>query len=211
MWVLQFFAWGINKHGVIDQRAALVKTHWAFIAQYDSQLIERGPVMQLDDTSIVTGSTHIVELDSMEEAEKFVNEEPFAQAGLFESIIFHRFQLELGRTQFDFESIPDYPRYFIYCLANKGQEDKRQKLAEAHESYCHKFDANFVCRGSIFSEAYSWMGSVFFMEVPGQDKIAAFLADEPYKAAGLYEKTDIHRWTMGGPRNLNPSGAPIND
>ena len=211
MWVLQFFAWGINKHGVIDQRAALVKTHWAFIAQYDSQLIERGPVMQLDDTSIVTGSTHIVELDSLEEAEKFVNEEPFAQAGLFESIIFHRFQLELGRTQFDFESISDYPRYFIYCLANEGQEDKRQKLAEAHESYCHKFDANFVCRGSIFSEAYSWMGSVFFMEVPGQDKIAAFLADEPYKAAGLYEKTDIHRWTMGGPRNLNSSGAPIND
>ena len=42
------------------------------------------------------------------------------------------------------------------------------------------------------------MGSVFFMEVPSQDKIAAFLADEPYKAAGLYEKTDIHRWTMGG-------------
>ena len=208
---MQFFAWGINKHGVIDQRAALVKTHWAFIAQYDSQLIERGPVMQLDDTSMVTGSTHIVELDSLEEAEKFVNEEPFAQAGLFESIIFHRFQLELGRTQFEFESIPDYPRYFIYCLANEGQADKRQKLAEAHESYCHKFDANFVCRGSIFSEAYSWMGSVFFMEVPGQDKIAAFLADEPYKAAGLYEKTDIHRWTMGGPRNLNPSGAPIND
>ena len=211
MWVLQFFAWGINKHGVIDQRAAVVKTHWAFIAQYDSQLIERGPVMQLDDTSIVTGSTHIVELDSMEEAEKFVNEEPFAQAGLFESIIFHRFQLELGRTQFDFGSIPDYPRYFIYCLANEGQADKRQKLAEAHESYCHKFDANFVCRGSIFSEAYSWMGSVFFMEVSGQDTIAAFLADEPYKAAGLYEKTDIHRWTMGGPRNLNSSGAPISD
>ena len=211
MWVLQFFAWGINKHGVIDQRAALVKPHWAFIAQYDSQLIERGPVMQLDDTSIVTGSTHIDELDSLEEAEKFVNEEPFAQAGLFESIIFHRFQLELGRTQFEFESIPDYPRYFIYCLANEGQADKRQKLAEAHESYCHKFDANFVCRGSIFSEAYSWMGSVFFMEVSGQDKIAAFLADEPYKAAGLYEKTDIHRWTMGGPRNLNSSGAPIND
>ncbi len=195
----------------MDQRAALVKTHWAFIARYDSQLIERGPVMQLDDTSMVTGSTHIVELDSLEEAEKFVNEEPFAQAGLFESIIFHRFQLELGRTQFEFESIPHYPRYFIYCLANEGQEDKWQKLAEAHEAYCHKFDANFVCRGSIFSEAYSWMGSVFFMEVAGQDKIAAFLADEPYKAAGLYEKTDIHRWTMGGPRNLNPSGAPIND
>ena len=195
----------------MDQRAALVKTHWAFIARYDSQLIERGPVMQLDDTSMVTGSTHIVELDSLEEAEKFVNEEPFAQAGLFESIIFHRFQLELGRTQFEFESIPHYPRYFIYCLANEGQEDKRQKLAEAHEAYCHKFDANFVCRGSIFSEAYSWMGSVFFMEVAGQDKIAAFLADEPYKAAGLDEKTDIHRWTMGGPRNLNPSGAPIND
>ena len=209
--ILQFFAWGINKSGVMDQRTALVKTHWAFIAQYDSQLIERGPVMQLDNTSMVTGSTHIVELDSMEEAEKFVNEEPFAQAGLFESIIFHRFELELGRTQFEFQSISDYPRYFIYCLANQGQEDQRQKLVEAHEAYCHKFDANFVCRGSIFSEAYSWMGNVFFMEVPGQDKIAEFLADEPYKASGLYEKTDIHRWTMGGPRNLNSSGAPIND
>ena len=166
--------------------------------------------MQPDDTSIVTGSTHIVELDSLEEAEQFVNEEPFAQAGLFESIIFHRFELELGRTQFEFKSIPDCPRYFIYCLANEGQEDQRRKLAEAHEAYCQKFDANFVCRGSIFSDAYSWMGSLFFMEVPSEDKITAFLADEPYKAAGLYKKTDINRWTMGGPRNLNSTGAPLN-
>ena len=208
---MQFFAWGINKPGVMDKRTALVKTHWAFIARYDSQLIERGPVMQLDDTSIVTGSTHIVELDSPEEAGKFVHEEPFAQAGLFESIIFHRFELELGRTQFEFESISEHTRYFIYCPANEGQDDQRQKLAEAHELYCQKFDANFVCRGSIFSDDDSWIGSVFFMEVPDQDKIEAFLADEPYRAADLYEKTDIRRWTMGGPRNLNSRGAPIND
>ena len=42
---MQYFAWGINKPGVKEKRTALIRAHWDFIAQYDDDLIARGPVL----------------------------------------------------------------------------------------------------------------------------------------------------------------------
>ncbi len=204
---MQFFAWGINKPGVKDQRTALIKTHWDFIAQYDDKLIARGPVMQADDLSVVTGSIHIVDLPDQSAAERFVYEEPFAKAELFNSIVFSRFELDLGRTQFEFISQPDVPRFFVYCPAKNGGDEMKQSLAEAHEAYCQKFDDNFICRGSLLSDDGSLLGKVFFLEMAEQKTVESFLANEPFAEAGLYDKTEIHRWTMGGPQNLNAAGA----
>ena len=204
---MPFFVWGINKPGVKERRSAITKTHWGFIAQYNDQLIARGPMMQSDDLSVVTGSIHIVDLEDWDAARRFAHEEPYARAGLFADILLIRFELELGRTQFQFESSPDSPRFFIYCPASDNLAEERNKYKDAHEAYCQKFDKHFVCRGSLLSVDGLWDGSLFFLEMPGRDAVDQFLENEPYNKAGLFTQTQIHRWTMGGPRNLNASGA----
>ncbi|MBL6958938.1 MAG: hypothetical protein ISR52_08155 [Rhodospirillales bacterium] len=204
---MQFFAWGINKPGVKDRRTAIIKTHWDFIAQYDDQLIARGPVMLPDDLSVVTGSIHIADLEDWDAARRFVYEEPFARAELFADIMLTRFELDLGRTQFEFESNPDHPRYFIYCPAAEGSAAERDALRDTHEAYCRGFDQHFVCRGSLLTFEGDWNGSLFFLEMPDRNVVDAFLEGEPYAQAGLFSETQVHRWTMGGPGNLNAAGA----
>ncbi|MBT3989041.1 MAG: hypothetical protein HOG95_03575 [Rhodospirillaceae bacterium] len=204
---MQYFAWGINKPDVKDQRTAIIKTHWDFIAQYSDQLIVRGPVMRPDDFSVVTGSIHIADLPDQAALNRFVYDEPFASAGLFEEIIVARFELELGRTQFEFTSTPDSPRFFVYCPAQVGTTSKRDTLKPAHETYCQKFDEHFVSRGSLLSDEGEWLGSLFFLEMPDRTAVDAFLKDEPYSQADLFSDVQIHRWTMGGPENLNAAGA----
>jgi len=204
---VQYFAWGINKPGVKDERTALIKTHWDFIAQYDDELIARGPVMDEADLSKVIGSIHIADLPDQTAAEKFVYDEPFAKAGLFENIILERFQLELGRTQFEFKSMPDHPRFFIYCPAIASGQAPETALSDAHRVYVASYDPHLVCHGSLLNADGAWQGKIFFLEFPSRDDVDDFMAGDPYDNAGFYDQKDVFRWTMGGPQNLNAAGA----
>ncbi|MDH5749067.1 MAG: YciI family protein [Rhodospirillales bacterium] len=202
---MQFFAWGINKPGVKDQRMAVIHDHWNFIEPYEPDLIARGPVLAGDgsDRTSVLGSIHILEQPSWADAERFVYDEPFASNGLFEKIVFSRFALELDRTQFEFTSNPELPRFFIYCPARDGATVGSGELKAAHETYCAAHDASFVCRGALLTRDGAWNGSVYFMEVPSQAEAETFIEGDPYNVAGLYGQVQVLLWTMGGRRNLS--------
>jgi uncharacterized protein YciI len=204
---MQYFTWGINKPGTKEQRTSLIRTHWNFIEKYDKNLIARGPVMDEGDLSVVIGSIHIVELPDLNAAKAFAYDEPFAKAGLFKSILVSQFQLELGRTQFDFISNPDFLRFFIYCPVTTHYKKTTPELTEAHNAYCKKFDKHFICRGSLLTSDNTWQGNIYFFEFADRIDVDNFLASEPFARSNIYDRIEIFRWTMGGPENLNAAGA----
>ena len=204
---MQYFTWGINKPGTTEQRTSLIRRHWDFIAKFDKNLIARGPVLDEADTSVVIGSIHILELEDLTKAEKFVYDEPFAKAGLFKSIIIKPFRLELKRNQFDFISNPNFIRFFIYCPAMIGLQKPDAELVSAHNVYCEKFDKNFICRGSLLTNDHTWQGNIYFVEFSGRVDVERFLTSEPFAKSNIYDKIEIFRWTMGGPENLNAAGT----
>ena len=203
---MEFFTWGVNHSGVAAKRSAIIREHWDFIDRYKDRLIARGPVLDPSDPSRVTGSIHIAELDDWREAMRFVHEEPFHQAGLFEHMLIRRFQLELGRTQFEFESAGDLPRFFIYCPAARGSGTGRERVADEYDAYCAGFDANFLCRGALIGDRGGWAGSIYLMEMADTAAVGGFLEGEPCRKAALYGDVQVHRWTPGGPENLSPRG-----
>ncbi len=207
---MYFFTWGINKPGIGEKRKGLIEEHWAYMDRFDDRLISRGPTLDSNDISIATGSTHIVDLEDWDAAERFVYDEPFAANGLFEEIILTGFHHGLDRTQFEFESKPDWPRFFFYCRAKDGVLEKRAEIRGEHQAYLRLFDDRTVCRGGMLDRDGNWIGSLFYLEVASEDEARAFLDNEPYNRAGLFEKAEMHRWTMGGRRNLTASGTPVN-
>ena len=204
---MQFFTWGINKRGIAKKRTALIQNHWDFIAKYDKSLIARGPVLDSKDLGIVRGSIHIVELPGFDEAKYFVNDEPFAKAGLFEKIILSRFKLELGRTQFDHVRKTDFPKFFLYCPAKKVPNNITENLANVYKEYCCKFDRYFLCRGSLLTDKGDWSGQIYLAEFRNSWDANSFLSEEPFNLHNNYEKTEVFRWTPGGPENLNTRGS----
>ncbi|HIF58810.1 MAG TPA: hypothetical protein EYQ26_04860 [Rhodospirillales bacterium] len=204
---MQYFTWGINKPGTTEKRTSLIRTHWDFIANFDKNLIARGPVLDEGDLSVVIGSIHIVELENLTKAEDFTYNEPFAKAGLFKSIIIKPFKLEIERNQFDFISNPNFIRFFIYCPATVDPKEISPELAEAHKVYCKRFDKNFICHGSLLTNDHTWQGNIYFLEFANKLDIDKFLKSEPFAKSNIYDKIEIFRWTMGGPENLNVAGA----
>lgn len=201
---MQFFVWGINRPDVAEARAALRPEHWDYIDRFDDTLIARGPVLNNDLTTQTIGSIHILDLPDWEAARDFAYEEPYAKAGLFEDIVLHRFENQTGRTQFQFDGNPDHSRFFLYCAA---AEAPSEALIQAHEEYCRKFNAHFICRGALLNDDGAWTGAAFFVEFSDAAEMTAFMAKEPFSAAGAFEAPRVHRWTQGGRRNLNASGG----
>ena len=79
---MEYFVYCRNKPEVDNLRAEHLEAHWAFMDQYDTRMIARGPTLTEDRTA-PTGSMHIVDLESAEEAQHFAHEEPYARAGVF--------------------------------------------------------------------------------------------------------------------------------
>ena len=204
---MQYFAWGTDRPDGMARRRENMESHWDFIARYDDRLIARGPVLDIDSPGDILGSIHIAELKDDDEARHFVHDEPFAVAGLFADIVLTRFDLELGRTQFAFESDPSSPRFFVYCPAAPGTPAvEPANIAAAHQAYCRDFDKHAVCRGSLLTMEGNWAGRVFFLEMADRAAVESFLANDPAAQAGLYAETRIYRWTMGGADNIRAAG-----
>ncbi|HYD30761.1 MAG TPA: YciI family protein [Azospirillaceae bacterium] len=74
-----------DKPGHAEVRTANRAAHLAFLERHAERLFAAGPLLSDDGQSMV-GSILIVECDDRAAADAFAVEDPYAQAGLFESV-----------------------------------------------------------------------------------------------------------------------------
>ncbi|EWY40523.1 hypothetical protein N825_35210 [Skermanella stibiiresistens SB22] len=74
-----------DKAGSGDIRASNRTAHLAYLESFGDKVFAAGPTLT-DDGSAMTGSVLIVEFDDRAAAERFCADDPYAKAGLFESV-----------------------------------------------------------------------------------------------------------------------------
>ena len=74
----------------------------------------RGPTLSPDRESW-TGSMHVVALGSVEAVHRFVADEPYARAGLFEAHRIWQFTNLLGRTMWDHVDQASDPTFLVFA------------------------------------------------------------------------------------------------
>jgi hypothetical protein len=80
-----------DKPNSMDLRMATRDKHLAYLKGFTNSLYLAGPTIA-DDGETVTGSVIIVDVDDKAAAEAFCAGDPYAQAGLFESVTIHPFR-----------------------------------------------------------------------------------------------------------------------
>lgn len=78
-----------DKPNTAEARDRHLKAHRAYLDEVDSKIFFSGP-LQSDDATRNIGSLFILNVKGREEAEAFINSEPFNNAGIFETIIISR-------------------------------------------------------------------------------------------------------------------------
>lgn len=81
-----------------------------------------------------------------------------------------------------------------------GAEAIREAERPAHRTYLvtEKFGVRAVAGGMLISDdGQQTIGSLVILESPDRASLLKFLEDEPFTAAGLFERVEIERWDWG--------------
>lgn len=81
----------VDKPGSAAIRAAARPAHLEYLVKHQALLLAAGALID-DDGTGGSGGILIVDTDSREEAERFIREDPFTQAALFEKVTVTRWR-----------------------------------------------------------------------------------------------------------------------
>jgi len=83
---MQFMAYCLDKSGALEIRMANRPKHVEYLTSYNDKLLFAGPLL---DGEAMIGSLLVLELADRAEMDKFLANDPYAKAGLFQSVFVH--------------------------------------------------------------------------------------------------------------------------
>jgi len=88
---IQVMFHGLDQPGAGALRQKFREAHEAYLAQYASQVMARGPLVT-DDAEQPIGSVLLLDVSDMDAAQVFMEQEPFYSNGVYKDINFHRWR-----------------------------------------------------------------------------------------------------------------------
>ncbi len=92
--------------------------------------------------------------------------------------------------------------FVAICLDKPNSLDLRLANRAAHLDYLRAHSKTIKTCGPLLADDNETMiGSMLVLDAPDRGTAEAILAQDPYKKANLFAKTDIHpwRWVIGTP------------
>jgi len=89
---MHFYIRCVDKPGHLDVRKANREDHLAYIkGGFADRIVAAGPTLD-PNMEGMNGSVFIIEFDAIEDAREFAANDPYAKAGLFESVVIRPFK-----------------------------------------------------------------------------------------------------------------------
>ncbi|MGW0421432.1 YciI family protein [Streptomyces sp. NPDC003015] len=182
---MEFFCYHRDRPGSLPLREELTEAHWAYMDQYEAELIARGPTFAADGET-PTGSVHIVDLPDPAAARAFAFDEPNYQAGVYRDVLLRRWRNLLGRTMWDFPGgRTGGDRYLVLGLG----------AGEAADLAVPADKDDLIAYGPLLSDdAGAWLGTAALVRAPDPGRARAVLT------ADRYAVVEVHEWEFGGRR-----------
>ena len=175
-----------------EDEPGLNERHWTYMDGFADAMIARGPTLG-PDRETWTGSLHVVGLPGPDEAQAFVQNEPYQQAGLFEEHLVRGFTNLLGHTMWQFEGKAGEPRFLVLAHATGSEvpgpvapDDLPPRLREG-----------LVVYGQLLGPDRRPAGVALAVQVPDRETLDGLLADP---RTGLAGHVEVHDWEFGGRR-----------
>jgi hypothetical protein len=180
---MEFFCYHRDRPGSMALREELVEDHWAYMDQFATGMIARGPTLT-DDGETATGSVHVLDLPDPGAARAFAFDEPNYQAGVYRDVMLRRWRNTLGRTMWDFPGGRDGGnRYLVLGL---GPERDAQPTEPADRD-------ELIAFGPLLSDdGSSWLGTAVLLRATDAETARAVLGPD------RYTDVEVHNWQSGG-------------
>jgi uncharacterized protein YciI len=183
--MMDFFCYHGDRPGSVPLREELGEQHWAYMDQYQAEMIARGPTLDgVGDDETPTGSVHILSLSDPAAARAFAFDEPNYQAGVYRDVLLRRWRNVLGRTMWDFPGGREGGnRYLVLGLGAGPAADLAVPPGRDE----------LIAYGPLLSDDGSaWLGTAALIQAPDPEQASAILT------TGRYAAIEVHNWQFGG-------------
>lgn len=87
--------------------------------------------------------------------------------------------------------------YAIHCLDKEGAEPLRAQHAPSHAAYMRSHAPAIVFGGPLLAgDGGQRIGVLVIVEFDDRQALDAFIANEPYKRAGLFRQVDVRPYEI---------------
>ncbi|WP_418960283.1 YciI family protein [Streptomyces tritici] len=182
---MEFFCHHRDRPGSEALRAALTEAHWAYMDQYEKELIARGPTFAAGSDA-PTGSVHIVDLPDPAAARAFAFDEPNHQAGVYRDVLLRRWRNLLGRTMWEFPGGREGSDRYLVLGFGAGEPVDLDLPADRDD---------LIAYGPLLSDdGAAWLGTAVLLRAPDAETARSVLT------VGRYADVEVHEWECGGRR-----------
>lgn len=82
-------------------------------------------------------------------------------------------------------------QFIITAHDGENMLEKRMEVRPRHLEGMAKLGRRVVCAGGLLDEAGRMKGSVLILDLESREELDAYLKDEPYVAAGVWERIEV--------------------
>ncbi|CAL9317621.1 YciI family protein [Streptomyces sp. SudanB52_2052] len=183
---MEFFCYHRDRAGSLPLRVELGEAHWAYMDQYEAELIARGPTFGADGET-PTGSVHIVDLPDTAAARAFAFDEPNYQAGAYRDVLIRRWRNLLGRTMWEFPGGRTGGNRYLVLGFGSGDGVDLDVPGDLRE--------DLIAYGPLLSDDGAvWVGTAALVRAADAEAAGAVLT------RARYAEVEVHDWEFGGRR-----------
>jgi len=177
---------------------SLCADHARFLAQWRDALVTYGPLFR---GAAPAGYLYQTDLPGNvpEAVARFIAEDPFALAGIYEEDVVGDWHCALATRQATAPPRPGLQGFFFHGTAKPGITDFRNTIVPAHRAHLQQKDSsNCLARGYLTDVGgKTWLGSAMVYEFESRAALDDFFRAEPYCTGGIYERIEIYDWQRG--------------
>lgn len=177
---------------------SLCADHARFLAQWRDALVTYGPIFR---GAVPAGYLYQTDLPGIvpEASARFVTEDPFALAGIYEGDVVSDWHCALAARQTTAPPRPGLQGFFFHGTGKPGITEFRNTIVPAHRAHLQQKDeSNCLARGYLTdSGGKLWLGSAMVYEFRSRAALDDFFRAEPYCTNGIYEEIEIYDWQRG--------------
>jgi uncharacterized protein YciI len=177
---------------------SLVADHARFLGDWRDALVTYGPIFR---GAAPAGYLYQTDLPGTvpQAVARFVAEDPFALAGVYEGDLVSDWHCALGVRQSAAPPRPDLKGFFFHGTGKPGITDFRNTIVAAHRAHLQQKDSsNCLARGYLTDAGGKlWLGSAMVYEFRSRAALDDFFRAEPYCTNGIYAEIEIYDWLRG--------------
>lgn len=195
-----FAVFGRDHDSLEDVRFALHNEHVEYLRSIKNGVYEAGYFLHPHLQS-AAGTLYLIDAASADEARAVAAADPLSTAGLFSELHVHEWARLMEAA---LDNYLTSPPFLVYCADKAGGEALRQATRPAHLDWLRASAERISFVGPLLAEpapaaggasAPSAVGSLMLVCGPSLEEVQAWAATDPYKQAGLFERSTVLPFT----------------